>query len=318
MRPQLPLRASAALTAAGALSYAMILATGAPAVVKADTPGVQAAVRDASVAYGQTVVVTGRLADAQAGTPVRLEFAPPGGTSFRTVNTGETRAGGGFRLTAGLRRSGVVRVASGAPAARAADTASATEVASAPQRVRVGAGIVTRLVRTQVLGGRPVLVRGALRPGGAGRTVALQLRGHGGWRTVDRAHTGRGGRFALHYRAHRSSAARVRFGGDSTNGSARRSLPRVAVFRRAVASWYGPGLYGNRLGCGGTLTPGTLGVANKSLPCGTPITLRYRGRSVRVRVVDRGPFVAGREFDLTAATKRRLGFGSVGTIWVAV
>jgi rare lipoprotein A (peptidoglycan hydrolase) len=39
---------------------------------------------------------------------------------------------------------------------------------------------------------------------------------------------------------------------------------------------------------------------------------------VRVRVVDRGPFVAGREFDLTAATKRRLGFGSVGTIWVAV
>jgi len=59
-------------------------------------------------------------------------------------------------------------------------------------------------------------------------------------------------------------------------------------------------------------------VANKSLPCGTPITLRYRGRSVRVRVVDRGPFVAGREFDLTAATKRRLGFGSVGTIWVAV
>jgi len=54
--------------------------------------------------------------------------------SLELLGVVETRAGGGFRLTAGLRRSGVVRVASGAPAARAADTASATEVASAPQR----------------------------------------------------------------------------------------------------------------------------------------------------------------------------------------
>jgi rare lipoprotein A len=35
---------------------------------------------------------------------------------------------------------------------------------------------------------------------------------------------------------------------------------------------------------------------------------------VRVPVVDRGPYVAGREFDLTAATKQKLGFGSTGTV----
>jgi rare lipoprotein A len=73
-----------------------------------------------------------------------------------------------------------------------------------------------------------------------------------------------------------------------------------------------PGLYGGRLGC--TLTPGTLGV---SLPYGAKITLRTGGRTVRVPVVDRGPFVGGREFDLTSATRSRLGFSGVGTVLVA-
>jgi rare lipoprotein A (peptidoglycan hydrolase) len=63
------------------------------------------------------------------------------------------------------------------------------------------------------------------------------------------------------------------------------------------------------------LTSGTLGVANKTLPCGTLVTLRYGARSVRVPVVDRGPYVAGREFDLTEATKQALGFGDTGEVW---
>jgi rare lipoprotein A (peptidoglycan hydrolase) len=91
-------------------------------------------------------------------------------------------------------------------------------------------------------------------------------------------------------------------------------LGRLNVYRHAQASWYGPGLFGNKLGCGGRLTPGRLGVANKSLPCGTKVTLHYKGRTVRVPVVDRGPYVGAREFDLTAATKARLGFGSTGTV----
>ena len=72
------------------------------------------------------------------------------------------------------------------------------------------------------------------------------------------------------------------------------------------------------MACGGTLTPGTLGVAHRTLPCGTRLTLRYRGRSVRAAVVDRGPFAGGREFDLTAATARALGFGSLGWIQVGI
>jgi rare lipoprotein A len=91
-------------------------------------------------------------------------------------------------------------------------------------------------------------------------------------------------------------------------------IGRLNVFRVANASWYGPGLYGNRTGCGGTLQSGQLGVAHKSLPCGTMVTFKHRRRSVRVPVIDRGPYVGGREYDLTAATAARLGFKGHGAI----
>ena len=83
-------------------------------------------------------------------------------------------------------------------------------------------------------------------------------------------------------------------------------------YQLAGASWYGGG---GSLACGGTLTSSTQGVANKTLPCGTMVALRYHGHKVLVPVVDRGPYVAGREFDLTEATKRALGFGDIGNVW---
>jgi rare lipoprotein A (peptidoglycan hydrolase) len=87
---------------------------------------------------------------------------------------------------------------------------------------------------------------------------------------------------------------------------------RDVGYRLAGASWYGGG---GSLACGGTLTSSTQGVANKTLPCGTIVFLRYRGHKVEVPVVDRGPFVAGREFDLTEATKCALGSGDTGEVW---
>ena len=82
---------------------------------------------------------------------------------------------------------------------------------------------------------------------------------------------------------------------------------RSADYRPVKATWYGPGLYGNRLACGGRLTHRTLGVAHKRLPCGTKVALRYRGRTIVVPVVDRGPYARGISYDLTAATARKLG-----------
>jgi hypothetical protein len=74
-----------------------------------------------------------------------------------------------------------------------------------------------------------------------------------------------------------------------------------------LASWYGPGFYGNRTACGQLMTTTLQGVAHRTLPCGTIVRLSYGARSVAVPVVDRGPFIAGREFDLTYATKIVLG-----------
>ncbi len=109
-----------------------------------------------------------------------------------------------------------------------------------------------------------------------------------------------------------SSLLRLRFAGDATAARATRRVGHLNVYRLAGASWYGGG---GGTACGEQLTSSTLGVANKTLPCGTLVTLRYGGHTVRVPVIDRGPYVAGREFDLTEATKRALGFGDTGSVW---
>ena len=72
--------------------------------------------------------------------------------------------------------------------------------------------------------------------------------------------------------------------------------------------------YGLGLACGGVLARDQLGVAHKTAPCGTRITFTYAGRSLTVPVVDRGPYVAGREWDLTGATAAALGFPGLGRI----
>lgn len=66
-------------------------------------------------------------------------------------------------------------------------------------------------------------------------------------------------------------------------------------------SWYGPGFYGNRTACGYALTTTLIGVAHRTLPCGTLVTFKNpaNGRIVTAPVVDRGPYVSGRQWDLT-------------------
>jgi rare lipoprotein A len=168
---------------------------------------------------------------------------------------------------------------------------------------------------TATAGGAPVAHTAGSQPTGlAGQVVTLQALGDHGWRVLTHTRTGARGRFRLRYvpRQRSTERVRLRFAGDAEDLGARRGLGRLNVYRLVQASWYGGG---GELACGGELTSATMGVANKTLPCGTKVTLRYGGRSVRVAVIDRGPYVAGREFDLTEATKQALGFGDVGEVW---
>jgi rare lipoprotein A (peptidoglycan hydrolase) len=84
--------------------------------------------------------------------------------------------------------------------------------------------------------------------------------------------------------------------------------------KRRTATWYGPGLYGNEMACGGKLTRDTFGVAHKTLPCGKKVTIAHGGRIVIARVVDRGPFVNGVEYDLTEKTARSVRMSSTSEI----
>jgi rare lipoprotein A len=160
--------------------------------------------------------------------------------------------------------------------------------------------------RLHVRAGERVVIVGTARAG----TARLQVWHGDAWRTLDRGRTRASGRYVLRRRMRDAQSAPARVLAPGV----RRKLGRLNVYRYAHASWYGPGLYGNRLGCGGTLSAGDLGVAHKSLPCGARVTLRHAGRTVRVRVIDRGPYVAGREFDLTEATAHRLRFHGHGAI----
>lgn len=75
-----------------------------------------------------------------------------------------------------------------------------------------------------------------------------------------------------------------------------------------IATWFGPGFYGHKTACGQTLTPTVVGVANRTLPCGTLIKIAYGSRTVTVPVLDRGPYShIGADWDLTAGAARALG-----------
>jgi rare lipoprotein A (peptidoglycan hydrolase) len=83
-------------------------------------------------------------------------------------------------------------------------------------------------------------------------------------------------------------------------------------YNTSIASVYTD--YGLGIACGGILHVAMLGVANKTLPCGTEVIFRYGGRAVRVPVIDRGPYIAGRDWDLTGATAEALRFPGLGPI----
>lgn len=108
--------------------------------------------------------------------------------------------------------------------------------------------------------------------------------------------------------------------GGSTTAAARStdSGPQVqlTVYRPGVASWYSPATNGgSKTACGVRLTQGTIGVAHKTLPCGTQVEIYYGGKKLVVPVIDRGPFITGRSWDLTKATHDAIG-GKDGLITV--
>jgi rare lipoprotein A len=180
----------------------------------------------------------------------------------------------------------------------------------APDAVAQGVGGPTLTTRPGALVLQRHRFRGAAARSRGGHGVSLQQRGpNGTWLSVASAAVARDGTFGLRWTPRRVGrfALRAMIAGRGQAPAAASAPVRVTVFRPSVATWYGPGFYGATTACGRRLAPGMLGVAHRSLPCGTKVALLYRGRTLVVPVIDRGPYVAGVSWDLTLATARRLG-----------
>jgi rare lipoprotein A len=294
--------------------------TGLPTPLKLD-------VSPRRIRFGDAVTVTGVTPAADAGRTLRLDAAATRHSRWRTVASTQIGRDGHFRLVAALRKSGFVKVldATAGAVTPAADTAppagSAAIPASAPQAVLVAAELRAPSRSFNVLDGQAIDVRGALRPGLAGRAVHLQGRSGHRWHELASARTGPRGGFHVHFVAGDRAGAlgagvahplRVLFSGDRANTRSRRRIGQMAVYRQSVASWYND--------AGGTASGfhATFGVANRTLPFGTKVTFRYGGRSVTAVVDDRGPFVGGRDWDFNQNTAAALGFGGVGTVWSTI
>jgi len=147
-----------------------------------------------------------------------------------------------------------------------------------------------------------------------------------GWVAVASAAVAANGSFTAVWRPNRLGPLQLRAvagaaaaGTADTAGTAGddASAPQVGVtvYRPGIASWYGPTSDAETTACGVPLGRWTLGVAHRTLPCGTPVAFYYRGRTIVVPVIDRGPFVKGRSWDLTQAAFDALG-GNDGLIRV--
>jgi rare lipoprotein A (peptidoglycan hydrolase) len=89
--------------------------------------------------------------------------------------------------------------------------------------------------------------------------------------------------------------------------------------KRTLATWFGPGFYGNKTACGQTMSPTLVGVASRTLACGTLVQIGYRGHHLTVPVVDRGPYGhIGAMWDLTAGTARALNIKETVRITTAI
>jgi hypothetical protein len=172
--------------------------------------------------------------------------------------------------------------------------------------------------------GSVIEVHGTLAGSKPGDAIALQrLDAALGWVTAITATVGPDGSYDATWKVDHAGKTTVRAIPAAQATTATRTATTAAtapegraitLYRRAKVTWYGPGFYGHRTACGKRMSRSLLGVAHKTLPCGTLVDLYKDGRTVTVPVVDRGPFRRGTSYDLTAATARALGVMATTTI----
>ncbi|MGH2905215.1 MAG: septal ring lytic transglycosylase RlpA family protein [Solirubrobacterales bacterium] len=172
-----------------------------------------------------------------------------------------------------------------------------------------GAGFADPVVSAPkgAFAGKSSTITGHVAPGSGQVSIEARL-GQGPWTAVATASTDAAGDFTITWKPFKAGRYDFRITPtDTAIASSNQEQGPLSVYRRQKATWYGPGFYGHRTACNIKLTRRTLGVAHRSLPCGSKVEFFNAGRKVTVPVIDRGPYVHGVTWDLTLATARALG-----------
>jgi rare lipoprotein A len=163
---------------------------------------------------------------------------------------------------------------------------------------------------------------GSVAPSAAGKIVEIERLGRqtsGTWQPTAHATAASDGSFTAVWHVSHIGQFRIRAVIENTPGVRPSGAPispsvTITVFRPSLATQYGPGFYGQKTACGQTLRGRTIGVANRTLPCGTSVAVYYRGRTLVMPVIDRGPYANGADWDLTEAAGRALGIPGTAQI----
>ena len=266
-----------------------------------------------SVRIGDATRIKGEFPDA-GHAEVAILHRAAGDNGFKRVDSARTGAGGRWEARVKPRRTGDWRARLLSPVPGDLLTgAPAPDAESDTELIRVRSLTKVAPAKRDVVAGREFEIRGKVLPAGQ-RDVIVEVGGQ-----TKRTRADKDGRFEVDWKVPSAGNYGVRAWAKRNKDASgsKDSGGHLTAYRYALASWYGPGLYGNRTACGQTLSPSTRGVAHKSLPCGTKLSIRHGSNEVHVRVIDRGPYVGNREFDLTEATRNDLGFGSTGQILVS-
>jgi rare lipoprotein A len=265
-------------------------------------PGAKVRLRGQFTAQATPATTLGTAPAPKPPGQVRIEFRPAGKDHYDQIAVTGTDDDGKYMHRTKVRRSGYFRA-----------VASDGRI-SEPDRVRVKSRVKARLGNDDVNLGDKLKVKGSVAPAIGHRKIVVKV---GNDKVTTK--TNKRGRFMARWKADETGTQKVKVKarGDEIAAGSKDKAGKATVYRPAEASYYGPGFYGGTTACGQTLTSGTIGVANKTMPCGTKLKLRYGNRTVKVEVIDRGPYSGDREFDLTEATKNKLGFPSTGTVWAS-
>lgn len=233
-------------------------------------------------------------------------LAPPLGWA----SSGGASSSGGGALGAGA----------GAPPTRAGNAAGLVQRGDAI--VTASGDGITIATQASAMLRHQARFTGNVSPASAGHVVEIERLGrqtHWAWAPTVHGTVLANGSFSAEWSANHIGRFAIRavtegVGGRRPHAAEASPTLTLTVYRPAIATQYGPGFYGQRTACGQKLRSHMLGIASRTLKCGTEVAIYYRGRTLVVPVIDRGPYANHADWDLTEATGRALGIDGTATI----